>query len=198
MTEMCKWGCLWRDPVWSESWAKPSFLEWRFNTSSVNFIKCLCWYLPWHLRDLSLFLLHSTEARKVWCLIFHWNYWNREILTEMTKLFKCIILSSNLRLCKSNPLKDLDPNNLLKITLKLCIMWNNVCEAWLPCTWTPFSRWRQKCSAQQVGWEGGWSQPAPASFLLFFLVTALPAVPTKCLWVSHARLKQQGYFKRCK
>lgn len=123
MTEMCKWGCLWRGQTLYNQKAElnPLFLKWHFNTGSVNFIKCLCWYLPCHVRDFSLFLLHSTEARKGWCLIFHWNHWNREILTEMTKLFKCVILSSNSRLCKSSPLKDLGPNNLLKITLKLCI-----------------------------------------------------------------------------
>lgn len=45
---------------------------------------------------------------------------HREILTVMTKLLKCIILSSNLRLCKTGPMKDLDPSILSKIVLKLC------------------------------------------------------------------------------
>lgn len=119
---MCKWGCLWRGqtPYDQKAELNPLFIKCHFNPSSVNFIKCLCRYLPRHLKDLSLFLLHSTEARKSWCLIFYWNNWNTEILTEMTKLFMCIILSSNLRPCKSCLLKDLDPSNLLKITLELC------------------------------------------------------------------------------
>jgi len=38
----------------------------------------------------------------------------------MTKLFKCVIPSTNIRLCKISPLRDLDPSNLPKIVLKLC------------------------------------------------------------------------------
>lgn len=130
---------------------------------------------------MSYFLLERLEQRN-----FNW---------EMTKPFKCIIRSSNLRLCKSSPLKDLDPSNLPKITLKFCI------RAWgltslhldalllMETDIALHSRW---------GGEGGWSQPAPAALLPFCPVTATPAVPTRCLWASHASLMEQGYFKGCK